>query len=109
MKIEFTDDARNDYLALPKNIQTECAEMINKLANNMISGQPLEDKNGRDLSDCFKIYFNNAKYRIVYRKDSSQIVTFQGILTNEKIAEIIGIGERDMEKIYKVVAQRLGR
>ncbi len=106
----FTDDATNDFINLPQHIQTECTEMIKKLSANINMGLSLENKNGRDLSDCFKIYFDNARYRIIYQKINNT-ANIQGIeicgKTIEKIAEVLGIGKRDGEYIYKLVASRI--
>ena len=108
LKVKFTDDSRDDLYILPPQLQVECIEMLKKLSININLGKKLENKNGRDLSDCYKLYFDNARYRIVYRKINDTI-EINGILSIEKVAEVLGIGERNLEYIYSIIANRLGR
>jgi mRNA-degrading endonuclease RelE of RelBE toxin-antitoxin system len=107
--VKFTRLADDDLDKLSDSLYDECMNMIDKLEKNIHLGKPLEDKNGKNLSDCYKIYFNNAKYRIVYRKlnECYQIV---GISESPKaISEIIAIGKRDAEQVYIDATKRLGR
>jgi len=49
------------------------------------------------LRGFYKIYVLNKKYRIVYRIIEDRI----------DIVEIWGIGKRDKEKVYKMIARRI--
>ena len=64
---------------------------------NPYLGKPLGNKFGIDLTGFYKLYFAKKKYRIVYRRIGEHI----------EVIEIIGIGKRDKEEIYKIVAKRL--
>lgn len=96
MLFEISDEASDDIKKLPNDkLKRECLDTLKSLRNGRIRGQRLENKNGRDLSDCFKLYFDEARYRIVYQIEPECL--------------IIGVGPRDEEEIYRVVANRLGR
>ncbi|WIV12257.1 type II toxin-antitoxin system RelE/ParE family toxin [Proteiniborus sp. MB09-C3] len=105
-KVYFTEAALQDLKRLPMKLQEKCLDMLDKLENNLHLGQALENKNGRDLTGYYKIYFDNARYRIVYKKCEKKIEVEEIIIT-AKIAEIWGIGPRHNENIYKMVAQRI--
>lgn len=96
-KIEFIHDAENDLENLDKSLQKEAGKKIDALSENPFLGKPLGNKLGIDLSGFYKLYFHKKKYRIVYRilRDYVEVV------------EIFGIGKRDKEEIYKLVAKRL--
>lgn len=70
---------------------------INRLKEEGIYGKPLEDKNGRNLEDCFKIYFGDRKWRIVTAKHKSVI----------DIVDIIAIGKRENLAVYETACQVL--
>lgn len=108
-EIEYTEDAFKDIDDIPNEALQEFVYTIDKLKKNINLGKALSNKNGKDLRDCYKLYFYNAKYRIVYRKKDGGIeVTGIGI-SKKYIAEVVGIGKRDKEQIYKDVAKRLNR
>lgn len=102
------EGALEDLLSLSEALQDECMSILVKLEDNLHLGRPLESKNGRDLRGFYKLYFNNAKYRIIYKKVENH-VEIEGIMSEEKIAEIYGIGKRDKEYIYKIVAKRVNK
>ncbi len=91
--------ARNDklnrtYVAIYRK---EAANKIEALAENPFFGKPLGKKYGIDLTGFYKIYLSKKKYRIVYRL----------IGKNIEVIEIVGIGKRDKEEVYRLVARRL--
>lgn len=96
-KIEFIPDAENDLENLDKSLKKEAGKKIDALSENPFLGKPLGNKLGIDLTGFYKLYFHKKKYRIVYRilRDYVEVV------------EIFGIGKRDKEEIYKLVARRL--
>lgn len=55
-------------------------------------GMPLENKYGYNLEGCYKIYFGNKKYRIVYTLEDDNISIY-----------IINIDERKDLKVYRDV------
>jgi len=98
-KIEFIPDAEDDLANLDKSLQKEAGKKIDALAENPFLGKPLGNKLGIDLTGFYKLYFHKKKYRIVYRILRDYI----------EVIEIFGIGKRDKEEIYKLVAKRLKR
>lgn len=108
-KVNLKKEAAEDLLLLPDQVFNEYLIMEGKLKRNINLGQPLINKNGKDLSDCYKIYFNNAKYRIVYRKKNNACEVIGIEEVPEMIAEIIAVGKRDKEQVYQNAVNRLGR
>ena len=97
-KVNILPDAWEDYENLDDSLIDEVEMYLTKLENNRFLGQPLEDKNGKELSNCRKIYFNKAKHRIVYFIDSDGIV---------HISNIVAIGSRHNEEVYLLAHNRL--
>jgi len=96
-KIEFIPDAEKDFDTLDKSIRKEAAKRIDAIAKNPFLGKPLGNKFGINLTGFYKLYFAKKKYRIVYRLIGKQV----------EVVEIVGIGKREKEEIYKLVAKRL--
>jgi len=96
-KIEFLPDAEKDFDALDASIRKEVAKKIDALAENPFLGKPLGKKYGVDLTGLYKIYVSKKKYRIVYRLIGKHI----------EVIEIVGIGKREKEEVYRLVARRL--
>lgn len=107
--VKLRKEAVNDLMDLSDEVYKEYLEMENKLKRNIHLGQALQDKNGKDLSDCFKLYFCEAKYRIVYRKKNNCCEVIGVKEVPSMIAEIIAVGKRDKEEVYKEAVKRLGR
>lgn len=107
--IEFTELSKEDFSNLPQNIQKECFDILKKLENNVHMGLKLENNGIRDLSNCFKLYFHNAQYRIIYVKEKEKILIHQVSIRNKNIAKIVGIGKRANYEIYDIVAKRLNK
>jgi len=96
-KIEFLPDAEKDFDALDGSVRKEVAKKIDFLAENLFLGKPLGKKYGIDLKGFYKLYVAKKKYRIVYHLIGKVV----------EVIEIIGIGKRDKEGVYKLVARRL--
>ncbi len=96
-RIEFLRDAEKDFDALDKSVKKEAAKKIDALSENPLSGKPLGNKFGINLTGLYKLYVAKKKYRIVYRLVGERI----------EVIEIIGIGKRDKEEVYKLVAKRI--
>ncbi len=91
-KIEFLPDAEKDFDALDGSIREEVTKKIDALADNPFLGKPLGKKYGVDLTGFYKLYVSKKKYRIVYRLIGKHI----------EVIEIVGIGKRDKEEVYKL-------
>ena len=98
-KIEFLPDAAKDFDGLDKSVRKEAVKKIDALSKNPFLGKPLGNKLGINLTGFYKLYFAKKKYRVVYRLIGEHI----------EVLEIFGIGKRDKEEIYKLVAKRLKR
>jgi len=96
-KVEFFPDAEKDFNALDASIRKEVAKKIEALAENPFLGKPLRKKYGMDLTGFYKIYVSKKKYRIVYRLIGKHI----------EVIEIVGLGKREKEEVYRLVARRL--
>ena len=93
-----TAEAVRDFDALDGTIRKEIAKKIDALSENPLLGKPLGNKLGMDLlTGFFKLYAARKKYRIVYRLLKGRL----------EVVEIIGIGKREKEEIYKLVIRRL--
>lgn len=98
-KVELHPEAEKDLAALDKSIRKQVAKKIDALAENPLLGKHLGNKFGIDLTGFYKLYVVKKKYRIVYHLIGDYL----------EIVEIIGIGKRDKEEIYKLVAKRIGK
>jgi mRNA interferase RelE/StbE len=93
----FTKDAENDLEGLDKSIRTQVVKKAIVLQENPFLGDALGNKLGLDLTGFYKLYVAKKAYRIVYRLIGEQI----------EVVEIVGIGKRDKEEIYRLVVKRL--
>lgn len=96
-KIEFIPEAEADYEDLDRSVKKDASKKIDLLSENPFLGRHLGNKLGMDLTGFYKLYFHKKKYRIVYRIEKGCV----------EVVEIFGIGKRDKEEIYKLVARRL--
>ncbi|EDT25482.1 TPA: hypothetical protein K8N36_003163 [Clostridium perfringens] len=106
-EISLIQAALDDLDLLPDEVFEEYLQMEEKLKKNIHLGQALKNKNNKNLSNCFKLYFNNAKYRIVYLKKNNVCQVLGVSATNTKVAEIIAVGKRDKEEVYQNAYDRL--
>ncbi len=98
-KVEFIPEAAKDFERLDGSVKKEAAKKIDALAENPFLGKPLGNKFGIDLTGFYKLYISKKKYRIVYRLIGTQV----------EIVEIVGIGRRDKEEIYRLVMGRISQ
>ncbi len=96
-RIEFIPDAENDFEGLDGSVKKDVARRIDVLSEDPFLGKPLGNKFGIDLTGFYKLYMARKKYRIVYRLIGKSV----------EVIEIVGIGKRDKEEVYKLVARRL--
>lgn len=95
-KVELIPAAAKEFAALDTSLRNEATKKIDALSENPFLGDPLGNKWGIDLAGFYKLYFAKKGYRIVYRLLGEQI----------EVIEIVGIGKRDKEEIYRLVAKR---
>ena len=70
----LTELSKADYDTLPQALRDECEYMLKKLQRvGKRLGIPLENKNDKDLNDYYKLYFDEARYCIVYTEVAGQI------------------------------------
>jgi mRNA interferase RelE/StbE len=98
-KIEFHPEAAGDFENLDGSVRKEVAKKIDALAENPFLGKPLGNKMGLDLTGFYKLYVSRKKYRIVYRLEKQYL----------EVIEIIGIGKREKQEIYKLIFKRLAK
>jgi len=96
-RVELVPEARDDFNALDGAVRKKVAKKIDTLAENPFLGEHLGSKHGIDLTGFYKLYIDKKKYRIVYRLVGACL----------EIVEIVAIGKRDKEIVYKLVAHRL--
>jgi len=96
-KVEFLPDAEKEYAGLDTSVRKDVAKKIDALAGNPFLGKPLGNRFGIDLNGFYKLYAGKKKYRIVYRFAGGRL----------EVIEIVGIGRREKEEIYKLVAKRV--
>jgi mRNA interferase RelE/StbE len=96
-KIELHPEAVKDFDQLDGSVRKEVAKKIDALSENPFLGKTLGNNMGLDLSGFFKLYVSKKKIRIAYRllKDYLEVI------------EIIGIGKREKEEVYKLIFRSL--
>jgi len=96
-KVGFHPEAVKDFDRLDGSIRKEGVKKIDALSENPFLGKPLGNKMGLDLTGFFKLYVAKKNIRIVYRllKDYLEVI------------EVIGIGKREKEEVYKLILRRL--
>ena len=97
--VRFIPEALQDFHDLDGSVKKEVSKKIDSLEHNPYLGKPLGNRHGINLAGFYKLYVLKKKYRIVYRivKDHIEIV------------EIFGIGKREKEEIYRLIAKRLAQ
>lgn len=112
--IRFIDEAFEDLKRLDRGIQLKAIKKLKQLDKNHLLGKQLGNIGNRDLSGCYKVYFYDNKYRIVYKllKGEIQISCIEQINSEEDIAKletvkIYGIGKRDKFEVYDNVYKRI--
>lgn len=95
-KTEFTVFADKDFSRLDGSLQRLVDKQLDKLEENPEAGKALGNKMGLDLTGYRAIYFLKKGYRIVYK-----------LLPQRQVIEIWGIGRRDKEDVYRMLAERV--
>jgi len=100
MKFEvvFLEEASKEYRKLDGSVKKLVNVAIAKMQERADElGEDLTNKHGVNLIGCRKIKFRNAGIRIVYRIVGDKA----------EIAEIITVGKREDNEVYKIAAKRL--
>lgn len=97
------EELEKDLSALDSDeLRREAAKMMLRLRRKPYLGRRLGfARHVGDLSDCRKVYFDEARHRIVYR-----------LLPDESSPawiEIVAVGRRTGLDVYRSAARRLGR
>ncbi|MBL0687517.1 MAG: type II toxin-antitoxin system RelE/ParE family toxin, partial [Sulfurospirillum sp.] len=80
---------------LNNNVKILFAKKLSQIVKNPEIGKDLGNKNNLNLAGLKKVYFDNKRYRIVYKVKEKEI-----------IIHIITIGKRDNMKVYKQADER---
>ena len=95
--VEFTEYSLEDFEGLDSSLKKLASKQILKLEQSPEYGESLGNRDGLDLTGFYKLYFNKKKHRIVYRLIEED---------DDLIAEIIAIGARDKNYVYKQAHSR---
>lgn len=100
--LTFSNGAKRDLKNLNSSQRNEVLKSINKVLQNPLPsneggyGKPLGNKMGLNLSGCLKIKLKASGLRVVYR-----------LIRTEAAMQVIVIGLRADEEVYKIAYQRL--
>lgn|SRR5690554_106476 len=97
-EVIFIEEAKRDYQRLDGSVKKFVDIAIAKMLERADElGEELTKKNESNLIGCRKIKFKKIGIRIVYRI----------IADKAEIVEIISIGKREENEVYKNAAKRL--
>jgi mRNA interferase RelE/StbE len=91
-KLEFLPSAQREWNKLNSSIQTQFAKKLRE----RLSYPRVPSARLSGLSDCFKIKLRDAGYRLVYR-----------VFDDRVVVQIVAIGRRERNAVYKAAAGRL--
>jgi hypothetical protein len=107
VKVTVRAEISVDFQNLPSDaLRLEAARYLLRLRDHPRLGLPLSvHPELGDLSDCRKIYFDERdgppRYRIVYKLVPDA--------TTPREVDVVVVGPRASEKVYREAIQRLGR
>jgi mRNA-degrading endonuclease RelE of RelBE toxin-antitoxin system len=112
--IRFIEEAYEDLEKLDRSVQIFAIKKLKQPDKNHLLGKPPGNVSNRDLSGFYKLYFNDNKYRIVYRLEKGK-VHIEGIqeanievgIAEAETAIVFGIGKRDKFEVYEDVFKRI--
>ncbi len=96
IKVVFKKSAYEEFRELDGGVKKKVLAQLIKVRDNPLSGEPLGNKRGHDLTGYRKIYVDNRRVRIVWRFDLDRIVVV-----------VMGIGPRDKGEVYMHILDRL--
>jgi len=98
-------NAVDDLDQLPRPVRAAALLLLHEVMQGRVSGIPLEAHEGRDLSDCRKVYVDkHSDWRLVYRDTPTAWNS-----PVERDIVLIAAGRRDDLAVYRTAARRLGR
>lgn len=93
-KLAFLETALKEWNELDNTLKTQFKKKPSeRLLNPHIKGSKL-----RGLDDCYKIKLRSSGYRLIYKVIDQRITV-----------QVIGVGKRDKNKIYKLIHKRLSK
>lgn len=93
-RLTFLRDAKKEWDKLGSSIRDQFARKLReRLKHPRVASARL-----RDMPDCYKIKLRSAGYRLVYRVYDDRIVV-----------QIVAVGRRDRNLVYKIAAGRADR
>ena len=96
--VVFIEEAKKDYRKLDGSVKKLVNVALAKMGERADElGEDLTKKRDIDLIGCRKIKFRDAGIRIVYRIVGDRA----------EIAEILVVGKREDNEVYKLAAKRL--
>jgi mRNA interferase RelE/StbE len=93
---KFHVEAEKELEKLNRSVQVLFTKALKKILKSPELGIDLGNKNNLDLSGCKKMYFDNKRYRIVYK-----------IIDDEVMIYLIAIGKRDKMDVYVKASERV--
>lgn len=100
--IEYLPEVNKDFKELDSSQRAKVFKAIKKVCNNPLSqseggyGKPLGNKNGKNLTGCYKIKLKASGLRVVYKL----------IRTDDKMLVIV-VGARADEEVYELADKRI--
>ena len=101
-RINYWIEAERDLAKLDNFRRAMVTKAIDKVSQNPLPqgeggyGKPLGNKNGLNLTGCYKIKLRDAGIRVVYR-----------LQRTEHGMEIVIIGMRESAEVYDLAAKRI--
>lgn len=97
VRLVFKKSAAEEFAKLDGSVKSKVAAQLQKIQENPLTGEPLGNKMGFNLTGYRKIYVDKKRIRIVWHVGVAGVVV-----------TVIGIGPRDKGEVYRLVAERLG-
>ena len=95
-KFKFHEEAEKELGKLNKTIQILFTKKLKQILENPEIGKELGNKANLDLTGLKKVYFDNKRYRIVYKLIDDEIMIY-----------IIAVGKRDNLTVYKKASEQI--
>lgn len=109
LKRTIKDQCKPDFVRLPTdNLRQIAIQIVVDVSNGERAGEGLGELSSTgDLSDCFKVYFDERddikpRFRLVYR-----LLPHGGV--EALLIEVVSVGRREALAAYVEAARRLGR